>query len=291
MQFGVVYPQNETESSRASVAHFARIVEALGYRHVLAYDHVLGANPDRPGGWRGPYTYQDAFLEPLVLYSFMTAVTRRLGFVTGIIIAPQRETALLAKQAATLDVLCQGRLRLGLGVGWNRVEYEALGQDFHQRGRRLDEQVELLRRLWTEPLLHFDGDFHVVSDAGLNPLPLQRPIPRWFGGHSESALARIARVGDGWIPTYAYPRDAAPALAKLDDFLAQHGRRRSDLGLEVMIRARHHEPAEWPDLAAAWAEVGATHLAFNTLGAGFARPAEHLSAMAAFARAVGLEPE
>jgi probable F420-dependent oxidoreductase len=156
----------------------------LDFTHILAYDHVLGANPDRPGGWRGPYTYQNPFHEPFLLFSYMAAVTREIEFITGILILPQRQTALVAKQAATLDVLSGGRFRLGVGIGWNQVEYIALNQDFSTRGRRVEEQVGLLRKLWTEPLVDFAGQWHTIPDAGINPLPVQRPIPIWFGGHA-----------------------------------------------------------------------------------------------------------
>jgi len=200
MKTGVVYPQTEFGSDPAAIKDYAQTVEGLGFTHVLAYDHVLGANPDRPGGWKGTYTYQNAFMEPFVLFSFMAAVTQQLGFITGILILPQRQTALAAKQAATLDRLCSGRLRIGIGLGWNQVEYTALGEDFHQRGRRVEEQVELLRKLWTEPLVTFDGKYDHIPDAGLNPLPVQQPIPLWFGGQAEVVLRRIARMGDGWLP-------------------------------------------------------------------------------------------
>ncbi len=200
MQFGVVYPQTEFPPDPAAIKDFAQAAEALGLSHVVAYDHVVGANPNRPGGWKGPYTHESAFLEPFSLYSYMAAHTTRLGFLTGILILPQRQTTLVAKQAATLDVLSGGRLRLGIGLGWNEVEYVALGQDFHNRGRRMEEQVDVLRRLWTEPLVTYRGRWHRIEDAGLNPLPVQRPIPIWFGGTDDRALRRGARLGDGWLP-------------------------------------------------------------------------------------------
>ncbi|MBX7251491.1 MAG: LLM class F420-dependent oxidoreductase, partial [Candidatus Promineofilum sp.] len=200
MHIGLVYPQTEYPADPAAVRDYAQTAEALGFSHILAYDHVLGANPDRPGGWTGPYTYQTPFMEPFVLFSHMAAVTTHLGFATGILILPQRETALVAKQAATLDVLCGGRLRLGIGTGWNEVEYVALGQDFHTRGRRQEEQIEVLRALWTQELVTFKGRWHDIPDAGLNPLPVQRPIPLWFGGHADVVLRRLARLGDGWMP-------------------------------------------------------------------------------------------
>ena len=171
----------------------------MGFTHVHAYDHILGANPERPGGWTGPYTYLHPFFEPFVLFSYLAGLTRKIEFDTGILILPQRQTALVAKQAATLDVLSNGRLRLGVGNGWNEVEYIALGEAFHNRGKRIEEQVALMRLLWTEPLVKFEGRWHNIPDAGINPLPVQRPIPIWFGGTEDRALRRMARIGDGWM--------------------------------------------------------------------------------------------
>ena len=212
MQIGVVYPQTEFGDDPNAMKDYAQTVEGLGYSHVLAYDHVLGANPNRPGGWNGPYTHETAFMEPLTLFAYMAAVTQKLGFTTGIIILPQRQTALVAKQAACLDILCNGKLRLGVGLGWNEVEYVALNEDFHNRGKRIEEQVELLRKLWTEPLVTFNGRWHTIQDAGLKPMPVQQPIPIWFGGHADPVLQRVARLGDGWMPNYPFgcQRPAAP---------------------------------------------------------------------------------
>ena len=172
MRIGVVYPQTEYSSDPGAIRAFAQTAETLGFSHILIYDHVLGASPDRPGGWSGPYTHLDPFQEPFVLFGYMAAITERIEFATGIIVLPQRQTALVAKQAATLDILCGGRLRLGVGIGWNTVEYQALNEDFHTRGKRSEEQVELLRRLWCEPLVNFNGKWHTIIDAGLNPLPV-----------------------------------------------------------------------------------------------------------------------
>ncbi|MEZ4580157.1 MAG: LLM class flavin-dependent oxidoreductase, partial [Caldilineaceae bacterium] len=173
MKIGIVFPQTEFNGDPAAIRDFVQTAEDLGYTHILAYDHILGANPVRPGGWSGPYTHRDPFYEPFLLFSYMAALTHTLEFVTGIIILPQRETVLAAKQAATLDVLCDGRLRLGVATGWNKVEYVAMNQDFHTRGKRLDAQVALMRRLWTEPLVTVDDGWHHIDDAGINPLPVQ----------------------------------------------------------------------------------------------------------------------
>src|SRR6188474_2591636 len=185
MRIGVVFPQTEIGQDPSVIRDYAQAVEALGYTHILAFDSVVGANPDRPGGWDSPYDYRHPFHEPFVLFGFCAAVTRRIELVTGVLVLPQRQTALVAKQAAAVDVLSQGRLRLGVGVGWNDVEYEALGEDFHDRGRRIEEQVSLMRALWTEPVVDFAGRWHRVPEAGINPLPVQRPIPVWFGGQAE----------------------------------------------------------------------------------------------------------
>src|SRR5512137_2052178 len=199
MQIGLVFPQTEIGNDPAAIRDYAQTAEGLGFSHLLAYEHVLGANPQRPGGWSGPYTYQTPFHEVFVLFGYLAALTQRLELVSGILILPQRQTVLAAKQAASLDVLSGGRLRLGVGLGWNEVEYAALNENFHNRGRRIEEQVALLRRLWTEPLVTFNGEWHTIPDAGLNPLPVQQPIPVWFGGSAEAALERIARLADGWI--------------------------------------------------------------------------------------------
>ena len=288
MLIGVVFPQTEFGNDPGALRAYAQTVEGLGYSHILAYDHVLGADPERPGGWHGPYTYETPFHEPFCLFSFFSAVTERIGFVTGVLILPQRETALAAKQAAALDVLSGGRLRLGVGVGWNAVEYEALGQDFRRRGRRMDAQVALLRRLWTEPLVTVADDFHTISAAGINPLPVQRPIPIWFGGHADAVLRRLASSGDGWLPNYRSPADLRPELDKLDGYLQAAGRRRADIGLEPRLSLAGTPREQWESVIAGWAAAGATHLTINTMGCGYASPADHLAALATFAAAAGL---
>ncbi len=288
ISIGVVFPQTEFGNDPVAIRDYAQTVEGLGFTHVMAYDHVLGANPDRPGGWQGLYTYESAFHEPFVLFSYMAAVTQQLKFVTGIMILPQRQTALVAKQAATLDLLSSGRLRLGVGVGWNEVEYAALGQDFHTRGRRIEEQVALLRQLWTEPLVTFSGEWHAIPDAGINPLPVQRPIPIWFGGHAEAVLRRVASVGDGWLPNYRTPEEARPALEQLDRYLSEAGRTRADLGIEPRLLYGAGDADEWVALVEAWQANGATHLSLNTMYRGFDTPAAHLAAVRHFAEAMHL---
>lgn len=288
MNIGVVFPQTEFSSDPAAIRDYAQTVEGIGFSHIVAYDHILGANPDRPGGWNGPYTFQHAFQEPFVLFAFMAGVTQKIGFTTSIIILPQRQTALVAKQTATLDRLSGGRLRLGVGLGWNEVEYLSLGQDFHTRGKRIEEQTLLLRRLWTEPLVNYAGRWDAIPDAGINPLPVQQPIPIWFGGNSEPALRRAARLGDGWMPNYRTPDEARPSLEKLAHFLLEAGRKRSSFGIEARIPFGNGDPATWHELIQAWQAVGATHISFNTMNASLQSPAAHLSALQKIATSIGL---
>ena len=288
MQIGVVFPQTEFGNDPAAIRDYAQAVEALGFTHILAYDHVLGANPDRPGKWPGPYTHEHPFHEPFVLFAFMAAVAAKIEFVTGVIILPQRQTALVAKQAAALDVLSGGRLRLGVGIGWNPVEYTALNQDFHTRGRRVEEQVALLRLLWTQPLVTYSGQWHSIPDAGINPLPIRRPIPIWFGGHADSVLRRTARLGDGWMPNYRTPAEARPALDALARYLEEAGRDPAAFGIEPRLPYGDGDPDRWLSLLRGWESVGATHLSVNTMGCGFTTPADHLSALRRFAETLAL---
>lgn len=290
MKIGLVFPQTEYGNDPAALRDYAQTAEALGYSHLLAYDHVLGANPDRPGGFSGPYTYRTPFLEPFVLFAYMAGLTRNLEFCTAILILPQRQTALVAKQAATLDRLCHGRLRLGVGLGWNPVEYHALGKDFHTRGRRFEEQVELLRRLWTEPLVTFEGRWERVDDAGLNPLPVQQPIPLWFGGGAPPVINRTARLADGWIAPGREPAAARPLIERLYEALAASGRATSAFGIEARMLYAEPDPSRWRSTIDAWQKLGATHLSLNTMGCGLEKPSDHLAALRRFAEALGLSP-
>ncbi|MBL8055999.1 MAG: LLM class F420-dependent oxidoreductase, partial [Anaerolineales bacterium] len=254
---------------------------------LLAYDHVLGADPTRPGGWSGPYTDQHPFHEVFVLFSYLAGLTRRLEFCTGVLILPQRQTALVAKQAASLDVLSGGRLRLGVGLGWNAVEYAALGEDFHNRGRRIEEQITLLRRLWTEPRLDYQGRWHAIPAAGLNPLPVQRPIPIWMGGYHDNVLRRAAQLADGWLPGARRAAEAQPALDALARYLDEAGRPRASFGLEPRLA---YDPPAWEAQLREWEAAGATHASLITTGQGFTTPAQHVQALQTFARAAGLTP-
>jgi probable F420-dependent oxidoreductase len=288
MQIGVVFPQTEFGNDPQAIKDYAQAVEQMGYSHVIAYDHVLGANPQRPGGWRGPYTFASAFHEPFVLFAFMAAATTRLEFCPGVLILPQRQTAVVAKQAASLDVLSGGRLRLGVGLGWNVVEYEALDQDFHTRGKRIEEQVAVLRELWTRPLVNFAGQWHTVPDAGINPLPVQRPIPIWFGGTAERALKRAARLGDGWLVNIRAPADARAAFETVRRTLEEAGRAVESFGIESRVLYGDGDPDAWRRTIDEWAAMGVTYISLNTMGRGFSTPHAHMEAVAAFASAVPL---
>ena len=198
VRVGVVFPQLDMGADRRRSATTRQSVAELGFAHVLAYDHVLGADPGVHTGWSGTYSAADTFHEPLVLFGFLAGIVD-LEFVTGIVILPQRQTALVAKQAAEVDILSGGRLRLGVGLGWNAVEYEALGMDFTTRGRRVEEQVELLRRLWTEPTLTFEGRDHTVTGAGIAPLPAAAAHPHLDGSDVERERAAACRRPRRWL--------------------------------------------------------------------------------------------
>ena len=287
MNVGVVFPQTEIGQDPSAVRDYAQAVEAMGYTHILAFDHVLGANPDRPHGFKGPYTYQHAFHEPFVLFGFCAAATRRLELVTGIVILPQRQTALVAKQAAAVDVLSGGRLRLGIGVGWNAVEFEALGESFTTRGRRVEEQIEVMRLLWTKELVTFQGKWHRVSDAGIKPLPVQRPIPVWMGGESDVVFRRAARLADGWMPHFRPGSEAQATVDRLHGLIREAGRDPARFGIEGRMSLSQVSVDERPRELAAWRAMrGITHLCVNTMGLGLARPEEHVSTLARFKKDV-----
>ncbi len=286
MKIGVVFPQIEFGNDTNAIRDYTQTAEALGFTHILAYDHILGANPDRPEPWQGPYTYKDPFHEPFLLFSYMAALTETIEFVTGILILPQRETALVAKQAAELDVLSNGRFRLGVGNGWNKPEYVAQNQDFHTRGKRIEEQVAVLRQLWQNELVTYKGQWHQIPDAGLNPLPVQQPIPIWFGGHADVVLRRLARIGNGWLPNYKTAQSAQPSLNKLDSYLAENGRSRANIGIEARIAYGDGNPDTWQKLLADWQTAGATHITLNTMYLGLDSPAKHIQAIRHFAETI-----
>jgi probable F420-dependent oxidoreductase len=284
MQIGVVFPQTELGGDPGAVRAYGQAAEQLGFRHLLAYDHVLGADPAVHAGWTGTYDVDTTFHEPLVLFGFLAAITS-LELVTGVIILPQRQTALVAKQAAEVDLLTEGRFRLGIGVGWNTVEYEALGKEFGNRGRRYDEQIGLLRRLWTERTVTHKGEYETVTGAGLAPPPVQRPIPLWFGAESAPAYRRAGRLGDGWFPQVAPGPELDRARAQVDRAAAEAGRDPGALGMEGRI-SWTGDPAALGRGAEAWRAAGATHLAVNTMRAGLATVDDHVAALTRAAEAL-----
>lgn len=282
MRIGVVFPQTEIGNDPAVIRDYAQATEQVGYDHVLVFDHVLGAEPGRFTQFRAPYTYQTPFHEPFVLFGFLAAATTRLELTTGVLILPQRQTALVAKQAAAVDVLSHGRLRLGVGIGWNHVEYESLGQDFHTRGRRIEEQISIMRRLWTEQLVTVDGRFDHIERAGIAPLPVQRPIPVWMGGVVEAVLQRVARTADGWFPQFRPGPQAADTVDRLRGYIRDAGRKPEDVGIEGRINLANTPEAEWPAALDGWRDLGATHVCVNTMNAGLASPQAHIDAIRRF---------
>jgi probable F420-dependent oxidoreductase len=280
MQIGVVFPQSDLGGAGvAALRAYAQGVESLGFRHLLAYDHVLGADPAVHQGWRGPYDSSTTFHEPFVAFGYLAGVTR-LELVTGIIILPQRQTALVAKQAAEVDVLAEGRFRFGVGIGWNAVEYEALGQRFDQRGRRLTEQVGLLRRLWTEPTLSFEGEFDTITGAGIAPLPVQRPIPIWMGGASDAAYRRMGRLADGWFPQVRPGDDLDHALDVIRAAASGAGRDPDAIGMEGRAAWSPDDPDRFVRQVQRWRDAGATHLGIDTMRLGLTTVDAHLAALA-----------
>jgi len=285
MKIGVVFPQTEIGQDPAAIRDYAQAVESMGYTHMLAFDSVVGANPDRPGGWDSPYTYRHAFHEPFALFAFCAAVTRRIELVTGVLILPQRQTTLVAKQAAEVDVLSGGRLRLGIGVGWNPVEFEALGENIHTRGKRIEEQLEVMRLLWTRELVTYEGRWHRVPDAGIKPLPVQQPIPVWMGGESEVVLRRAARLADGWITLQTFrPGVAAQqTVDRLHGLVREAGRDPAAFGIEGRVALAQVPPQERAKEMAAWRAMrGITHLCVNTMGLGLPSPEEHVRTLERF---------
>jgi probable F420-dependent oxidoreductase len=278
MRIGVVFPQTEIGADAGAIRAYAEHVEGLGFAHLLAYDHVVGADPTVHVGWNGPYDVHTTFHEPLVTFGYLAAVTTSLELVTGILILPQRQTVLVAKQAAEVDLLSSGRLRLGVGLGWNAVEYEALGEDFSNRGKRSAEQVELMRMLWTQKSVTYHGKYYQVTGAGLAPLPIQRPIPVWFGASSARACRRAGRLGDGWFPMVGPGPKLDRALHEVVQAAQEAGRDPAHIGMGSQVSWNGNAD----DLAGGirvWAEAGATHVSINTMNAGLASVDDHLAAL------------
>ena len=287
MRVGVVFPQTEIGPDPGAIRTYAHAVEDLGFTHLLAYDHVLGADPAVHAGWSGPYDLHSTFHEPLVLFGFLAAFTR-LELVTGILILPQRQTALVAKQAVEVDLLSEGRFRLGVGLGWNAVEYEALGKDFTNRGVRMAEQVALLRALFSEESVDFAGVYETVRGAGVAPLPVQRPIPIWFGASSPRAYRRVGALADGWFPQVPPGPELEAALATVAAGAAETGRDPRSIAMEGRVSVGGHALETVASRVESWQRAGATHVSLNTMGAGFASVDAHLEVLARVADALDL---
>jgi len=281
MRIGAVFPQTEISSDPAKVRDYAQAVEEIGCDHILTFDHVLGGNAETHD-LKGPYKHTDSFHELFVLYGFLAAVTHKIELASGIVILGQRQTALVAKQAAAIDILSNGRLRLGVGIGWNDVEYEALGMNFADRGKRSEEQIDVLRKLWCNELITYEGKWHKITDSGLNPLPVQQPIPIWFGGHAEAVMRRVATIGDGWFPIFELDDNGRRELEKLRRYIAEAGREPNEVGIESFNTAAGSTPDDWAKSAEAWKAEGATHISFNTMNSGFKTLDEHLDAVRRF---------
>jgi len=276
VKIGVVFPQTEIGADPAGVRAYAQAVQQMGFNHLAVYDHVLGADTSARPDFRGPYTSESLFHEPMVLFGYLAAVAPRLELVTSVIILPQRQTALMAKQAAEVDVLTGGKQRFGIGIGWNDVEYEGLGMEFRNRGRRFEEQIELLRRLWTEPVLTFEGRYHHITAAGINPLPVQRPIPLWIGASAEAALKRAAVLADGYFPQRPLEGGWSATIEKMRQWRAEAGKDPDSLGIDARAPVAAGTPDDWHKAAEEWRALGATHLSINTMNAGLRGPDAHV---------------
>jgi len=255
MQLSAWFPTRDIGDDPSKIRDWAQAAEDLGYDYIEVPDHVFGATAR--DGWEPRYDEEDPFHETFTTLAFLAAATQKIKLSTGVLILPQRQTGLVAKQAAQVDLLSEGRLRLGVGVGWNHVEYQALDMDWHTRGARQAEQVEVLRRLWTEDLVTFKGKFHDMVEVNIVPQPAQRPIPIWFGGSSDAVVKRAARLGDGWMPIISPDEKAAEKLEDLRGHLRSFGRDPSTFGLEGWLRMSDDDPQRWAADADGWRRLGA----------------------------------
>ncbi len=295
MKLGAVFPTTEIGNDPAVIRDWAQTAEGLGYDHIVTFDHVLGAeHAARKPRLSGPYTEHDAFHEPFTLFAFLAAVTERVELVTGVLISPQRQTALIAKQAAEVEVLSKGRLRLGLGTGWNYVEYDSLGLPYSERGPMLDEQVEVLRKLWSEELVSFEGRYHKIERASILPRP-ERPIPIWFGAIAPVALDRAARLGDGLLLAAA-PSTIEPMVHRVRELLGKYDRDPARYPIETFVDFSHGQQ-RWESELELWKKLDGTHLSLRVMdtaakfvGAepmGYAGPKAYIDALETFKKFVG----
>jgi probable F420-dependent oxidoreductase len=285
MQIGAVLPHNEIGTDPGAIKAYLQGVEEMGLTHLLIYDHVMGADPNRPGGFNGPYDKDTAFHEPFTFFAFAAAVTSTIEFVTTVLILPQRQTVLVAKQAAEVALLSHNRLRLGVGTGWNKVEYQALNEEFTNRGRRQEEQVELMRTLWASDAFSYDGKYHTIDRASINPRPSQ-PVPIWFGGSAPALLERCARLGDGWMPLGGANEKSAAMLDEIRAHREAAGLSMSDFGVQAQAQWGGGNPERWKAHADKWQEIGATHMAVATHNAGPADVDGHLARIAEYQAAI-----
>ncbi len=285
MRLGAVLPTYELPADPVALWDFAQAVEQVGYSHLTAMEHVLGADLANRPNWEGRPTMCD-FHEPFVLFGYLSGLVRRLEFATNLVVLPQRQTALFAKQAAEADVLSQGRLRLGIGVGWIEPEFEALGEDFRTRGMRIDEQIAVARLLWTQESVTFQGRWHHIEEMGIRPLPVQRPIPIWLGGHVEATLRRVATLGDGWLPLLPPGDEAREAIARIHTLAQEGGRDPASIGIEGVVSIAGKTPEDWLREALDWQALGATHLTVYTLDAGLDSLKAHIEAIRRFKEVV-----
>jgi probable F420-dependent oxidoreductase len=267
MHIGVTFPHFDIGPDRDAIRRYVETAVQCGYDYFLAYDHVLGADTTNRPNWTG-YTKDHIFHEIFTLFGYVAALAPDLELVTSVVILPQRQTALVAKQAAQIDILTGGKFRLGVGVGWNAVEYEALGEDFSNRGRREVEQIDVLRKLWMDPVITYRGEYHSITEAGLNPLPLQRPIPVWIGGATEIPIKRAARIGDGWFPMGILDDAQRAKLRLLHETALEAGRDPASIGIDARIDTFRSGEENWEQNVAAWKDAGATHLSINSMNLG-----------------------
>jgi len=291
MRIGAVFPQLELAGDVAMIRDWAQAVESLGYADVLVTEHVVGFRDEPAQSVYGPVVPQTPMQEPLVLFGYLAAVTRRIGLSTGVLVLPQRQTTVVAKQAASADMLSGGRLRLGVGAGYVPSEFRALKSDYHNRGARIVEQIEVLRALWTEQVVSYHGHWHELDAAGINPMPVQQPIPIWMGGMSDPAMRRAAKVSDGWMSILATPDDKARAvIERLHAHVAEAGRSTDDIGINVFLFARGVPADNWIEYADAWRQLGVTDLSVDFTGCGYTTADQHIAALQRGAEHLGLRP-
>jgi probable F420-dependent oxidoreductase len=284
MRIGVAFPTSEIGDDPAVIRDFAQAVEGLGYEYVTVIDHVLQAAPSGDKSWQGYYARHNPFHEPLILLGFIAGATQRIGLGTAILILPQRPAVLVAKQAAEVDLLSGGRLRLGVGIGWNALEYDALGQSFRNRGRRVEEQVAVMRELWTNELVTFEGEWHRIDNAGINPLPVQRPIPIWFGAFAEPAIKRAGRLADGWFanPFHSPGEDSRRDFAIIRQAVEDAGRDPASFGIDATLGIGGKDPETWVAEAEEWRQMGVSHVTVRTMRAELPDIDAHIGALRRF---------